>query len=241
MLVGDYAQASLGLSGPWTYAVKAFTVAMALAANVFGVDFVSNFSALLLVFIMGPFVAIIVAGWSGMQPPSLLLFVPPPTDLTLGLFLATLVWQYQGWDTIGALAGEVKDVGRTYPRGVFLALVMNTLTFVVPVAFGWLISPHLHLWQAGYFSAIAESLGAWIGTWMLLAAGIANLAQCTAQLSSSSYSLAALGELGFGPRFLAYTSKRFEVPIVAIVINAVLTFGMAVVSCVSRGGRVVVP
>lgn len=35
-----------------------------------------------------------------------------------------------GWDSLGCLAGEVKNPARSYPRGIFIVAVINTIVYV---------------------------------------------------------------------------------------------------------------
>ena len=48
-------------------------------------------------------------------------------------FMSTVMWNYQGWDGLGAVAGEVKNGRVAYPLGVSVAVVMTALSYAIPV------------------------------------------------------------------------------------------------------------
>jgi amino acid transporter len=50
-----------------------------------------------------------------------------------GLYVSTLLWAYNGWDSLGCIAGEVKNPHSTYVRGTLLALLLITITYIFPV------------------------------------------------------------------------------------------------------------
>jgi amino acid transporter len=38
----------------------------------------------------------------------------------------------KGWDSLGCVAGEVKDGGRTYPIAIMIAMVLITINYAFP-------------------------------------------------------------------------------------------------------------
>ena len=53
---------------------------------------------------------------------------------SLGLLGGVLVamWNYMGWDNASTIAGEVEKPQRTYPRAMISAVVLVSLTYVLP-------------------------------------------------------------------------------------------------------------
>ncbi len=58
----------------------------------------------------------------------------PVAGTSLGLLGGVLVamWNYMGWDNASTIAGEVEKPQRTYPRAMIAAVVLVSLTYVLP-------------------------------------------------------------------------------------------------------------
>ena len=55
------------------------------------------------------------------------------------------------------------------------ALILIVVSYGAPVIFGVPLFPDLNAWVDGYFVTIGESLAPWLGSFMLLAALLANV------------------------------------------------------------------
>ena len=73
----------------------------------------SNVFALL---VISPFVALVVAGVPQLELEPLL--APPTRPVEWGVFLSVLLWNTSGYDSVGALAAEVAEPGRDFPRAM---------------------------------------------------------------------------------------------------------------------------
>ena len=82
--------------------------------------------------------------------------ISPNIDWTL--FISVILWNYQGWDMLGCMAGEVKNAKRTYPVGVTLAILFLTFTYLVPVMVGVSVTPGMIYENAIYLLFHLSSL-----------------------------------------------------------------------------------
>jgi len=160
--------------------------------NLWGLDIVGSLSGVLMVIILSPFVIefFYVAIEGKIRPKVWGTYQKEPN---WSLYFSSLLWNMTGWDQLGAVAGEVKDVGKTYPRAVLLTICLSLFVFIIPVISGLAVFPDSELWEAGLFSTIACSVSPWLGIWMLVASMMSNLGQGNAQLSSNSRALGAMG------------------------------------------------
>lgn len=76
----------------------------------------------------------------------------------------------QGFDQIGTIAGEVRDVKRTYPRGIAIAIGMIVTSYLVPLIVGASLVPDYTMWDTGYFADVGSRIGSWMGVWVVLGA-----------------------------------------------------------------------
>ena len=56
-----------------------------------------------------------------------------PGHIQWNTFMSTVMWNYQGWDSLGSVAGEVKNGRVAYPLGITVAVLVTTVSYVVPV------------------------------------------------------------------------------------------------------------
>ncbi|HEY0785907.1 MAG TPA: APC family permease [Acidobacteriaceae bacterium] len=129
----------------WTSLLAASVCALVVALLYRGVEAISRSARVLTVGVLATVCAVIIAGFTHMQP-SLLRFTAPilapgravPGSAFLeGLGLATLVatYDYWGYYTVCFLGAEVRDPARTIPRAVLLSIALvATLYLAMHVA-----------------------------------------------------------------------------------------------------------
>jgi amino acid transporter len=137
------------------------------------------------------------------------------------LYLNTLFWNLNYWDSISTLTGEVENLKRTLPKALSYALVLVvggylylliTCTAAVPVV--------REYWSYGYFSDIARILGdVWLQSWMQAVAALSNVGNFLTEMSSDSYQLLGMAERGMLPEFFAKRS-RHGTPLTGILFSA---------------------
>lgn len=112
--------AGVQLTGLEAWAIKAAVLVAVLALNCRS-KLVSAASALGMVLILAPFAVEVGVGWrfvTSSEGPGNWLSVAD--TINWPVFASTLLWNYQGWDSLGCVAGEVKDGARTYSVSLWL-------------------------------------------------------------------------------------------------------------------------
>ncbi|CAL5201907.1 unnamed protein product [Lathyrus oleraceus] len=142
-------------------------------------------------------------------------------DLDWNLYLNTLFWSLNYWDSISTLVGEVENPKKTLPKGLFYALILVVLGYVFPLLIGTGAVPvDRAVWSDGYFSDIAKIIGGvWLRWWLQAAAAVSNMGMFVAEMSSDSFQLLGMAERGMLPAFFIKRS-RYGTPIVGILFSA---------------------
>ncbi|CAL5436074.1 unnamed protein product [Camellia sinensis] len=137
------------------------------------------------------------------------------------LYLNTLFWNLNYWDSISTLAGEVDHPKKTLPKALFYALILVVCGYVFPLLIGTGAIPlHRDLWTDGYFSDIAKMIGGvWLRVWIQGAAAMSNMGMFVTEMSSDSFQLLGMAERGMLPEFFAKRS-RYGTPLVGILFSA---------------------
>ncbi len=201
--------------------------------NYRGLDIVSSLGLLLMAFIMTPFFLVTVLGFPEVNTDNWLIGMDNPprvgSEELLALF-NVLFWNLNNWDTVSTIAGEVSNARKVIPKALITALIVTTLAYVMPLAVGTGVmkdTSDMSVWEPGYFQKIAFSVGGnWLSLWVLLAASVSVIGQFQALVSSCSYQLQGMAELGWLPKKFAQKSVH-DTPTVglgiALVIVLILT------------------
>lgn len=199
--------------------IKAVALAFVFAANAVGMRAVALASVAMSIFVLAPFVleplcvdTFNLATWGSVAP-----------KIHWSVFLSTILWNYQGWDSLGCVAGEVKDGGRTYPIAILIAMVLITINYAFPVAAGIMVEPDFSLWHEGSLETIAMRVAPWLGVWVGAAAVVATLGEFNVVMACSSRALWATADYKMLPGFLATEWKRYGTPIAAIAFQTCTT------------------
>lgn len=223
----DYLQyfPALRLEGFARWLLAMTMLASVTCLNLSGVDVVASASALFALLVISPFAVLAVAGLPTFSFAPL--FAGPSHPVRWGVFLSVLLWNTSGYDSVGALAAEVKDPGRTFPRAMISTIVLITLVYSVPLAVAISLDKEgTSHWTDGSFTIVAsEHVGDWLSAWISLggalsAAGLLNTLLCTAaRVAASSARLHVL------PAWLGVEDARSGVPRNAtIVLSLLLAF-----------------
>jgi amino acid transporter len=222
----------------WRLIVTFLCDAFVVACNVVGLEAVGWSGAVLSIVILVPFVLFVVFAAKFMTPDAV--FARYPEDAEAGpdfaLLIATSIWQFCGFDSVGALSGEVKNPRRHFPIAMFITVALVTLVYLLPTIAGVSAQPDVTVWEAGYFATVSETLphcgNGWLSHWISIAGAASSLSLLNAALSCNGRELYASGVLGAFPfsKFLGTLDKNMKgdlCPIRAIVVMAVLTLPFA--------------
>ena len=206
-----------------------FVVATCAALNLAGIRVVGITSLWLFFLLSAPFAFIVV-----LAPFKLGAMAEPHAagaGTGLGLLGGVLVamWNYMGWDNASTIAQEVEKPQRTYPRAMIAAVVLVSLTYILPfIAVYFTGAPASSFAEDGSWATIAGSLGGkilgfeWLRFAIVLGGMMSAFGMFNALVMSYSRLPLAMARDGMLPRFFAKTSKRTDAPWVAILVCASL-------------------
>ena len=218
---------------PWfatpTHGILAglFVVVSCAALNLAGIRVVGITSLWLFFCLSAPFALVVVL--SPLKAGALADAHAAPAAAGLGLVGGVLVamWNYMGWDNASTIAQEVERPQRTYPRAMIAAVVLVSLTYVLP-------------FLAVYFTGIPASTFAGDGSWATVAALVGGkimgfewlrfaivlggmmsaFGMFNALVMSYSRLPLAMARDGMLPKIFAKTSGKTNAPWVAILVCA---------------------
>ncbi|KAJ4715943.1 Amino acid/polyamine transporter [Melia azedarach] len=187
--------------------------------NYRGLTIVGWVAIILGVFSLVPFVLMGVISIPKLKPSRW--YAVDLNNVNWGLYLNTLFWNLNYWDSISTLAGEVESPDKTLPRALFYALILVVFAYFFPLLIGTGAVPvDRELWSDGYFSDIAKLVGGvWLRSWIQGASAVSNMGMFLAEMSSDSFQLLGMAERGMLPAFFAKRS-RYGTPLVGILFSA---------------------
>jgi amino acid transporter len=204
-----------------------FVVVSCAALNLAGIRVVGITSLWLFFCLSAPFALVVVL--SPFKAGALADAHTAPAAAGLGLVGGVLVamWNYMGWDNASTIAQEVERPQRTYPRAMIAAVVLVSLTYVLP-------------FLAVYFTGIPASTFAGDGSWATVAALVGGkimgfewlrfaivlggmmsaFGMFNALVMSYSRLPLAMARDGMLPKVFAKTNGKTNAPWVAILVCA---------------------
>jgi len=147
----------------------------------------------------------------------------------LGLLGGVLVamWNYMGWDNASTIAQEVERPQRTYPKAMIAAVILVSLTYVLPfVAVYFTGIPASSFGEDGSWATIGGLLGGklfgfeWLRFLIVLGGMMSAFGMFNALVMSYSRLPLAMAREGMLPKVFGKISKRTKAPWVAILVCA---------------------
>jgi len=233
--------------GGWTRfsSVALITICLALL-NYKGLEIVGNASLVVCIIAMSPFLILCIMAAPKIVPSRWFQMPESPEDgtelfdddfqtsagplplLSLGgilwrPYLNNLFWNLNSFDSAGSFSGETSSPSTTYPRGIFIGLVMCVLAYVLPLLMAVGATDYSQAeWVDGHLGAVAVEIGGkWLGAWTIFAAGISNLALFEAEMSSDAFQLMGMAERGYLPKIFQ-TRSKYGTPTAGIVFNTLV-------------------
>jgi amino acid transporter len=182
-------------------------------------------SALLLaVILLGPFAVLTALALFAPHAPAEVSATPTETDFVTALLFA--LCNYMGWDNASTIAGEVDRPQRTYPLTMGGAVLLVTLTYILPVMAAARTGVPASDWKSGSWVTLGEVVG---GAALAVAVGAGGMTMGFGTFNSLvlSYSRvpAVMAEDGYLPAVFA-RRLRSGAPWVAVLACAV-AWGLA--------------
>jgi amino acid transporter len=147
----------------------------------------------------------------------------------IGLLGGVLVamWNYMGWDNASTIAQEVERPQRTYPKAMIAAVVLVSLTYVLPfLAVYFTGIPASAFTEDGSWATIAGKIGGkilgfeWLRFLIVLGGMMSAFGMFNALVMSYSRLPLAMARDGMLPRVFAKTCAKSNAPWVGILVCA---------------------
>jgi len=144
----------------------------------------------------------------------------------LGLLGGVLVamWNYMGWDNASTIAQEVERPQRTYPKAMIAAVVLVSLTYVLPFVAVYLAGvPASRFAEDGSWALVGGMVGGkilgveWLRFLIVLGGMMSAFGMFNALVMSYSRLPLAMARDGMLPKVFAKTNRRAQAPWVAIL------------------------
>jgi len=191
-------------------------IAVCAGINIRGARTVGGFSVALSALLLSPFLVLTVLAFG--QPANSAAEAAQPAEfdyLAAGLFA---MWNYMGWDNASTVAGEVERPQRNYPLAMLAAMLLVTLTYVVPVLAASRSGIASTDWEAGSWVKAGKDIGGTaLGVAVGVASMIAGLGMFNALVMSYSRVPVVLARDGYLPAVLTRIHPRTGAPWVAII------------------------
>lgn len=219
-----------GITGWKHYAVSVGLIAAITWVNVRGIEMVGKVATTLEIFIFVPVVTMVVMGVLHWHHNPFVPLIPPhqPTFKVFGVGLALGLWLYSGYEQLSTVAEEVENPQQAYPRALAMVVPLSIAAYFLPTLVGLASAGNWEQWHTGYFSEAARLIGGslfghpWLGTWMTLAAMVANVALLNSTVLTTTRMPFAMAEDGYLPASLTRKHARYGTPWLAIVVSAII-------------------
>lgn len=142
----------------------------------------------------------------------------------IGQLLVAILFAYDGWINVGAIAGEMKDPGKDLPKAIIggLSLVMAVYV-VINLAYLWVLPANELAQYASPASAVAESIFGPVGGKFITVGILISVFGCiNGYLLTGPRITYTLGTQGHVPKFIGKLNKH-DVPANATLIMASLS------------------
>jgi len=210
--------------------VGLFVVIACAGLNIAGIRVVGITSLWLFFLLSMPFALIVL-----LSPLNLGAAISTPvapvasTVGTVGLLGGILIamWNYMGWDNASTIAQEVERPQKTYPKAMIAAVILVSLTYVVPFAAVYLAGvPAAAFTGDGAWAQVAGLIGGtwrganWLGFLLVLGGMMSAFGMFNALVMSYSRLPLAMAQDGMLPKVFVKTHSKTRAPWVAIVVLA---------------------
>jgi amino acid transporter len=210
--------------------VGLFVVVACAALNIAGIRVVGITSLWLFFLLSMPFALIVFLSPFKLAAASSASAAPVASTLgSVGLLGGMLIamWNYMGWDNASTIALEVERPQRTYPKAMIAAVILVSLTYVLPFAAVYLVGvPAAAFSGDGAWAQVAGLIGGtwhganWLGFLLVLGGMMSAFGMFNALVMSYSRLPLAMAQDGMLPKVFSKTHSKTRAPWVAIVVLA---------------------
>jgi basic amino acid/polyamine antiporter, APA family len=174
-----------------------------------------------------PLILLLAVGAFAIDGANLAMTDAPQAD-ALARASIVLIFAFAGIESALVPSGEVKDVARTIPRAIFLAMGAITVLYIgLHIVAQGVLGDALATSQTPLADAAAAAMGPWGRTLILLGAAVSMFGYVSGMTLAVPRALFALGRDGFLPRALASVHPTYHTPHVAIGVQCVIVLALA--------------
>ncbi|KAJ8760065.1 hypothetical protein K2173_010921 [Erythroxylum novogranatense] len=218
------------LDSGWPRKVAVVVISVFLSfVNYTGLNIVGCGSILLGIVSVSPFLIMSLVAIPKIRPHRWLSSGQEDVKKDWNLYLNTLFWNLNFWDSVSTLAGEVDEPHKTFPVALLVSVVFTCLAYLIPLfAVAGAVVVEQNMWKSGFHATAAEIIaGKWLKYWLEVGAVLSAFGLYEAQLSSCAYQLLGMADIGVLPRFFAVRSKWFNTPWLAILLSTLIILGVS--------------
>src|SRR4030081_3920378 len=207
------------------YVVSIALIAVITWINIRGIQMVGQVATALEIVIFVPVITMIVIALTKWHHNPFVPLIPPhqPTCKVFGIGLALGLWLSSGYEQLTTVAEEVENPQRAYPRALALVVPLSVAASFLPTLSGLAALGDWQNWHTGHFSEVATLIGgSWLGTWLTLAATVANIALLNSTVLTTTRMVFAMAEDGYLPGALTRKHPRYGTPWLAIAVSSII-------------------
>ncbi|HNJ71088.1 MAG TPA: amino acid permease, partial [bacterium] len=207
-------------------------IALSVWWNLRGTRTVGMASQLMAAALLLPFVVVVAIALSGHGPVSLFSSLPSQLRISSheggsvmpwlnGILLC--LWNYMGWENASPVATEVESPQKTYPRAMFLTVVLVAGCYVIPVLCGIASGLPVSEWSTGSWVEVGRRLGGpYLAVAIAIGGALCGLGMFNALIGSYARLPLAMARDGILPKWLARKDPETGAPTRSILLAAVL-------------------
>jgi len=143
-----------------------------------------------------------------------------PVTSTVGLLGGMLIaiWNFMGGDNASTIAGEVDRPQHTYPRAMITAVIIISLSYILPVLAVYVTGLPAGAFETGSWADVAGLMaGKWLRVALVLGGMMSGFGMLNALVMSYSRLPLAMAQDGMLPRVFAKVHPKTRAPWVAII------------------------
>jgi APA family basic amino acid/polyamine antiporter len=217
---------SLG-SGGARAGILAIVFAVVTAINVRGVTFGARLNMASTVAKLAPLALLILVGVFAIEPANLA-WKTAPSAGDVGRASVFLIFAFAGIESAMVPSGEVREPGRTVPRAVLLAMAIVTVVYILIQVVSQGVLGDSLAGRAAPLSDVGTALmGPFGGVLLGVAVVLSTFGYLCGMILAIPRALFAFARDGFLPRALAGVHERYHTPWVAIIVQSVIAFALA--------------
>jgi amino acid transporter len=196
--------------------------------NIRGVTLGARLNTVATVAKLAPLVLVVIGGAFAVQSANLVVAAPPTAGDVARMSLL-LIFAFAGVESALVPSGEVRDVARTVPKAIALAMIGVTALYIaLQVVSQGVLGPALATATVSPLADVARaSMGGWAGTLLLAGASISMFGYLGGMTLSMPRMLFALARDGYLPGALAAVHPVHRSPHRAVIAQSALAIALA--------------